>query len=160
MSKSKSVRTLLVIGTVLLHLTSPALARQAAEPGQMMQQAARQQAESEHNRYEVAGITDPVAFEAFFDKLQEAVKAGNKAQVARMVQYPLRINKDGGSRYVQNEQQFLAEYDEIVTPKVKEALLAQNVRETFVNAQGVMVGNGELWLGQSGGKYVWFAVNL
>ena len=33
-----------------------------------------------------------------------------------------------------------------MTAKVKAALLAQKVEETFVNYKGVMVGQGELWI--------------
>lgn len=116
--------------------------------------------EQKPNRYEVAGITNPVAFEAFFGQLQEAVKKGDKNEVANHVKYPLRVNKEGASRFVHGEKQFVTEYDLIMTEKVREALLHQNVTNTFVNDQGVMVGDGELWLGQFGNKFSIFAIKL
>ncbi|MFP3392567.1 hypothetical protein [Brevibacillus sp. SIMBA_040] len=116
--------------------------------------------EQKPNRYEVAGITNPAAFEAFFGQLQQAVKRGDKNKVAKHVKYPLRVNKEGASRFVHDEEQFLTEYDQIMTGNVRQALLQQNVTNTFVNAQGVMVGDGELWLGQFGSEFGIFAINL
>ncbi|MGF9907781.1 hypothetical protein [Brevibacillus porteri] len=112
------------------------------------------------NRYEVAGITNAGAFEAFFGKLQEAVKKNDKTEVAKHIRYPLRVNKDGKSHFIRDEQQFLEEYDRIMTEKVKEAFLQQKVTDAFVNDQGVMVGNGEMWLGQFSNRFVVFAVNV
>ena len=54
----------------------------------------------------------------------------------------------------------MTEYDLIMTGKVRQALLKQNVTNTFVNDQGVMVGDGELWLGQFGNEFGIFAINL
>lgn len=116
-------------------------------------------AQEDMNRYEVAGITDAEAFEQFYRKLQKWVNDENRKAVARHVKYPLRVNKGGQSRFVDSEKQFLDEYDQIMTEKVRHALLQQDVRDTFVNFQGVMVGNGELWLRQSGDKFVIVAIN-
>ncbi|MGG4494258.1 hypothetical protein [Brevibacillus reuszeri] len=95
-----------------------------------------------------------------FAQLQAAVKKGDKHLVAKKMKYPLRVNKEGQSRFVHDEQQFLTEYDQLLTSKVKQALLQQNVADTFVNAQGVMVGDGEIWLGQFGNQFGVFAINL
>ncbi|MFS0554280.1 hypothetical protein [Brevibacillus sp. 179-C9.3 HS] len=112
------------------------------------------------NRYQVAGITNPKAFEAFFVKLQEAVKKNDQTEVAKQMRYPLRVNKDGKSLFIKDEKQFLADYDQIITEKVKEAFLHQKVNDTFVNDQGVMVGNGEMWLGQFLDRFAVFAINV
>lgn len=117
-------------------------------------------AQEETNRYEVAGITDPEAFETFYGKLQKWMSKGNKEAIARHVQYPLRVNKDGQSHFVANDKQFVAEYEQIMTERVRHALQQQDVKQAFVNYQGVMVGNGELWLRQNGDKFVIVAVNL
>ena len=50
--------------------------------------------EQKPNRYEVAGITNPAAFEAFFGQLQKAVKRGDKNVVAKHVKYPLRVKAE------------------------------------------------------------------
>ncbi|WP_312117183.1 hypothetical protein [Brevibacillus reuszeri] len=120
----------------------------------------RGEEEQKPNRYEVAGITDPGAFETFFAKLQAAVEKGDKHLVAKKIKYPLRVNKEGKNRFVHDEQQFLTEYDQLLTSKVKQALLQQKVADTFVNAQGVMVGDGEIWLGKFGNQFGVFAINL
>ncbi|GED29701.1 hypothetical protein ABHN11_09315 [Brevibacillus centrosporus] len=146
----KARRALLVMGIVSGLLYGPAWGKWG-----VFVVAAQETA----NRYEVAGITNPQAFEAFYRKLQVWVAKGNKAAIANHVQYPLRVNKDGQSRLIATEKQFLAEYDRIMTEKVKQALLQQDVKNTFVNYQGVMVGNGELWLREKEKKFVIVAVN-
>ena len=36
-------------------------------------------------------------------------------------------------------------FDEIITDKVRAAVMAQDYATLFVNAEGAMFGNGELW---------------
>ncbi|WP_235442472.1 MULTISPECIES: hypothetical protein [Bacillales] len=43
---------------------------------------------------------------------------------------------------------------------ITNAFLQQKVTDTFVNDQGVMVGNGEIWLGQFSDRFVVFAINV
>lgn len=140
----------IVLGAAIALLPSPCFASFLPGPAATPER---------QNRYEVAGITDPAAFEAFFTKMQEWVTKGDKAKVAQHVQYPLRVNKEGKSKSIKNEKQFVSEYDQIMTDKVKNAYLQQHVTDTFVNYQGVMVGNGEMWLGQNGNKFVIVAIN-
>ena len=59
--------------------------------------------------------------------------------------------------------EFIDNYDEIMTPPVRKAIVEQKVANLFVNWQGVMVGNGEAWLSVSGKepkRYGIIAVNL
>ncbi|MFC3747168.1 hypothetical protein [Paenibacillus sp. GCM10012306] len=46
-----------------------------------------------------------------------------------------------------------------MTAKVKKKLLSQQEDKLFVNWQGVMVGDGELWIGQVDKKIGVIAVN-
>ncbi|WP_052676052.1 stalk domain-containing protein [Paenibacillus sp. IHBB 10380] len=101
------------------------------------------------NRYEVAGIEYPQEFEAFFSKVQKRVADGDKAGVADLVHYPLNVNSNGKTAVIKTKQQFINEYDQIMTDKVQKALKNQEVQNTFVNYQGVMVGDGEIWFNVS-----------
>ena len=61
---------------------------------------------------------------------------------------------------INNAQEMLANYDSVFTENVKKAVAGEKVEDLFVNAQGVMVGNGELWLGVAEGeKYYILSVN-
>ncbi|MFC4775789.1 copper amine oxidase N-terminal domain-containing protein [Paenibacillus sp. GCM10023252] len=101
------------------------------------------------NRYEVAGIDDPKAFEAFYSEVQKLVAAGEKSKVADYVKYPLSVYKDGKATVYETKEQFIAGYDDIMTDKVKQALAGQKAEDTFVNYKGVMVGDGEIWFNVS-----------
>ncbi|MFF2092225.1 hypothetical protein [Paenibacillus sp. NPDC058174] len=113
----------------------------------------------QNNPYEVAGIDNAAAFSKYFSKLQKEVKANKKEAVADLVAYPLRVNSSGKSIEIKTKKQFIAKYNQIFTDKVKKKLLAQKEDELFVNWKGVMVGDGEVWIGQFGKKIGVFAIN-
>ena len=121
------------------------------------------------NRYAVAGIENAAEFEKTFADVQAAVAANARSKVADHILYPLRVNgwtdevKGKGAVNFDTRQEVLDNYDEIFTPQVKAALAKQKVAELFVNWQGVMVGNGEIWLSVSEKtprRYGIIAVNL
>ncbi|WP_322906287.1 hypothetical protein [Paenibacillus campi] len=108
----------------------------------------------------VAGFDSAKQFTGYFANLKRAVAKGNLDAVAKRVSYPLAVNgANGKKRSILNEKQFLKEYNSIMTAKVRNALAQQNVNDVFVNYRGVMVGNGELWIGVVGGKPGIYAVN-
>ncbi|WP_256700884.1 hypothetical protein [Paenibacillus sp. P46E] len=112
-----------------------------------------------NNPYEIAGIKNPVVFEHNFSLLQKYVKAGKKSDVAHLMLYPLKVNNKGKTIEIKTKKDFIAKYDKIMTAKVKKALLAQKLDKVFINSKGVMVGNGELWMGQFEEQVGVFAIN-
>lgn len=112
-----------------------------------------------NNPYEVAGIKNPIVFEHNFSLLQKNVKEGKKTEAANLMVYPLKVNHNGKTMQIKTKKDFIAKYDKIITAKVKQALLAQKVDKVFVNWKGVMVGNGELWMGQVGEQVGVFVIN-
>ena len=111
------------------------------------------------NRYEIAGIDNPVVFEHNFSLLQKYVKEGKKSDVANLMVYPLRVNSKGKFIEIKTKKDFIAKYDKIMTAQVKKALLAQKLDKVFINSKGVMIGNGDLWMGQFGEQVGVFAIN-
>jgi len=86
-----------VFGGALLMSPAICLARETSHPVEPVGCYAIHrlgEGEQKPNRYEVAGITNPVAFEAFFGQLQKAVKRGDKNVVAKHVKYPLRVKAE------------------------------------------------------------------
>lgn len=114
------------------------------------------------NKYAVAGIEDAAAFEQYFNSLKQLIARDDKKAVADSFIYPVSIVIDDKKTTFQNADEMVAQYDKVFTDKVKEAVAKQKVEDLFVNYQGVMVGNGELWLGvnvDNGEEYYILSVN-
>ncbi len=85
---------------------------------------------------------------AFFQRLQAAVKVGDKAQLASMVSYPLRTSQHGHRVKIRNRQQFLQAYSQVFSAPVICAVEAAEPSDVWGNYQGFMVGNGVIWSDQ------------
>jgi hypothetical protein len=81
----------------------------------------------------------------FLRELQSAVSGHARVRVAAMVNYPLRTRITGKWVRLQTPAQFLAHYDDLLTPKIQEAISRQTCGDLFSNSQGVMIGAGEVW---------------
>ncbi len=99
-------------------------------------------------RYSNAGIDNDAAVEAFFLELKEAVSKDDQSKVADMINYPLNVNGRGHKEVIRKKSDLLKRYQSVFTPQVKVALSKQEVSDLFVNSQGVMIGNGEIWFNQ------------
>jgi hypothetical protein len=89
------------------------------------------------------GEHDP--YRAFLRALQTAVAADDRKQVAAMVSYPLRAKLHGHALSIHTTQQFLSHYDELLPRATRTLIAAQTYEALFVNAQGVMIGSGQVW---------------
>ncbi len=85
---------------------------------------------------------------AFFEKLQTAVKAGDKNQLSSMVVYPLRSFQNGKRIQIRSRDQFLRQYSQLLTPAVVCAIEAAKISDVWGNDQGFMVGRGVIWWDQ------------
>lgn len=103
------------------------------------------------DRYEAAGIEDAAAAERFFRRLQTAVARNERAEVAGMVAYPLRVRVDGRTVVLRNKADLLRRYSQVFNRRVRQALAGQKADRLFVNWQGVMIGNGQIWFNQQPG---------
>jgi hypothetical protein len=73
--------------------------------------------------------------------------------VASVISYPFDKGK------IKNEETFKSKYDLYFTVKVKKALQQQNFNQIFLNYQGVMIGNGEIWLNEINKSFKITAIN-
>ena len=112
------------------------------------------------NRYELIGITNAKEFEKSFNTIKHLVKNNEKSKVANYVSYPLNVNKEDKKIKIQSKEDFIKNYNSIITENVKKALLDQDVAKTFVNYQGVMVGSGEIWFTHVKNKAMIYAINI
>ena len=112
------------------------------------------------NPYEVAGISNPAHVPQFLNQLKRAMAADNRAAVAAMVQYPLTIILPSGRRKTYSDPASLtADYATVFTPDVVSAVASAQVGNLFVRDQGVMIGQGEIWMNQVGGRMKIITVN-
>jgi hypothetical protein len=84
-------------------------------------------------------------YQTFFDRLKKAIGSDDRAAVAAMVDYPFHARIRGKALKIKDASQFIADYDQIMTGKVKTAVAKQTYATLFANAQGIMIGDGEVW---------------
>lgn len=89
-------------------------------------------------------------YAVFFSKLQKAIASNDKAAVSAMVDYPFVAHSKGKGVMIKDAKQFVAQYDKLITPKVKAAVDKQTYATLFTNWQGVMIGRGEIWFSGMG----------
>lgn len=133
------MKRLLVSALAVLLLSSPVFAQSAADMNKSFDQ--------------LFGAHKPYA--EFFAKLQAAIAAGDKATVAGLVDYPFQARIGDKAIKVRDAAHFIADYDRVITAKVKAAVAKQTYATLFANWQGVMIGDGEIWFSGIGdGKQV------
>jgi hypothetical protein len=89
----------------------------------------------------------------FYYAFKRAVASDDRKAVATMVRYPLVIAKAKGKKSVRIKRpaDLVAKYSEVVTPCVQKVILAQRISRLFCRDQGVMFGNGEVWIDEPTG---------
>lgn len=100
------------------------------------------------SRYNAAGIDDADEFDETFELLQTALADNDRDTFADYIAYPIKVTIDGNRTEIKNKEEFLQYFDEIMNENVKNAFLNQKIEEVFVNYQGIMVGDGQIWLNQ------------
>jgi hypothetical protein len=112
------------------------------------------------NPYAAAGISNPAHVTQFLARLRQAVAADDHATVAAMVNYPLTVSSSGGRPMTYRDAAALsANYARVFTPEVKAAVAAANADNLFARDQGVMIGNGEIWMNEIRGSMKIITVN-
>jgi hypothetical protein len=80
-----------------------------------------------------------------FSGVQEAALF-NPIDIAGYGLYPLTINANGESYEVVDEQDFLDNFDDLVSQETIEAIANQDVDDLIVTSEGVGIGAGALWI--------------
>lgn len=138
----KKAMILLVSG--LLAMSAPVLAQTAADTNKSLDSL----------------FGDHKPYADFFSKLQTAVGAGDKQTVAGMVDYPFQARIGGKAVKINDTKHFVADYDKIITAKVKGAVAKQTYPTLFASWQGVMIGDGEVWFAETGKDEKHMAVKI
>jgi hypothetical protein len=91
-------------------------------------------------------IGDHVKVEHLLTDLQRSVASHNAAAVAALVHYPIKVTSGKHPITIKTPTEFIADYDRIITLDISEAILKQKYDALFVNSQGAMLGEGEVWI--------------
>jgi len=82
----------------------------------------------------------------FFEQLKQNVAKENKEQVAKLVDYPLKVNIKGKKTVIKNNVDFVRNYSEIITSHIAKAITTQKYADLFSRDTGIMIGQqGEVW---------------
>jgi inhibitor of cysteine peptidase len=112
------------------------------------------------SRYRAAGIDDPAGFEKYFREVQSLIVQGDRQEVVKHFRYPVELNIDNASVTINDEMELLDRYDAVFNNNVVNAVAGQKTEDLFVNAMGVMVGDGQVWFGVTDqGEYFILSVN-
>jgi len=115
-----------------------ALAMAAAAPG-----PARSDEATSARLDALFGAHEP--YESFLARLQEAVAAEDRRSVAAMIAYPLETRVAGEPATLAAPEDVVRRYDQLFMAPVVAAIARQTYATLFATAEGVMVGDGEIW---------------
>ncbi|HET9930072.1 MAG TPA: hypothetical protein VFQ35_05285 [Polyangiaceae bacterium] len=93
--------------------------------------------------FEAAGLTREKAAR-FVLTLKDALARDDRDALAGLVAYPMTVRVNGKTRVVKDRAELLRDYDQLFTPKVREAVLAQHVEHLKATGRGAEIGRGEL----------------
>ena len=108
-----------------------------------MPAGARQRSTSESIQ---ALLGDSARYRETITAFQAAIDTHDAAGVAALVSYPITVRIGGSNRTIKTPQEFVAGYDCIITPAIAAAVRDEPYGDMMVNAKGVMLGRGEVWI--------------
>lgn len=85
-------------------------------------------------------------YETAIKAFRQAVAEGNKSDVAAFIRYPIVVEIGGKKRTIASHDAFERAYGSIMTADIVDAVKSQKYGDLFVNDQGIMFGNGEVWV--------------
>lgn len=91
-------------------------------------------------------LGDHAVYKEAIEAIQFAIAEGDATGVAAWVAYPITVPVAGEDVVIENEAQFIERYDGFMTDDIVEAVATQDYEDLFVNSDGVMFGNGQLWI--------------
>lgn len=110
-----------------------------------MTQTSSVHASSFQQRYDFWGSDQNI--ENLMKKIKQSIADGEKEWLANHIRYPIKTALNGKKETtVKNKQQFIDNFEQIFYPAYKEKIKKLCVCNMFYNMQGIMLGNGEIWI--------------
>ncbi len=85
-------------------------------------------------------------FEAAFHAVQDAVADHDAEAFAAWVAYPIGVKIEGEDVVLETPEQLVDQYDSFMTEEITAAVTGQRYEEVLVNFQGLMFGDGQVWI--------------
>jgi hypothetical protein len=105
----------------------------------------------------IFGVGDAKSFLAFDQELRAAITKQDAVAMAFLVQFPLRVNSERGKYSLNDPAALQSHFQEVFPSAVQKAILDQKVEGMFCRGDGVMYGNGEVWVNATN---LGFAINV
>ena len=109
-------------------------------------QGAAQTATADLDKSIDLSVGSHVKVEHLLTELQASVAKHNTAAVAALVHYPIKVDPGKHPITIKSPKTFIKDYDNIITHDISDVILKQKYEALFVNSQGVMLGDGEVWI--------------
>lgn len=90
---------------------------------------------------------DAAGFDRPLRQLVKAMRSGDAESIAGLAEYPLTVKANGESYDVESAEDFIDNFDDLVTPETRRAVGRQLYDDLFVNSDGVMLAGGAVWMG-------------
>jgi hypothetical protein len=101
---------------------------------------------SPYQRYSDFSASDKDV-EKFMRKVKLSIAESDKEWIANNIRYPLNTTLNGQEKItIKNKQQLIDNFEQIFYPAYKEEIQKHCVCNMFYNSQGIMLGNGEIWI--------------
>ncbi|MEK1890597.1 MAG: DUF1176 domain-containing protein [Phyllobacterium sp.] len=91
-------------------------------------------------------LGDPAPYRQLISELQNALKNHDSAAIAALVSYPISVTVGSKQQTMKSPKDFIANYNAIMTPQIVAATATEAYEDLFVNYQGIMLGEGEIWI--------------
>ena len=101
---------------------------------------------TDHDKSIDLSVGNHVRVQQILTELQQAVSKHNAPAVAALVHYPIKVNPGKKPFTIKNEKEFINDYDRIITHDIQDAIFKQKYDTLFVNSEGAMIGDGEVWI--------------
>ena len=107
---------------------------------------------------ENVGLNEKESFLTFFPLLTKAAQSSDPKKLAPFIHFPLKVN--GIKTYeIKNQKDFEDKFKLIFSQKLLSVLVEQKMDKLFCQYQGIMYGNGEIWVNKKNGKLGITAIN-
>ncbi|WP_159946678.1 hypothetical protein [Rhizobium sp. 18065] len=85
-------------------------------------------------------------FKSTIADLQARIANEDSIAVSAFIDYPITVTINGRRKTLRQAEDLEPLYYDIFTPEITEVIVNQDYGSLFVNGDGVMFGNGEVWM--------------
>ena len=97
-------------------------------------------------KYSVMGVDDDAVVDSFFLEIQQDLRTDNAKSLSQKIKYPFRVFLVDSRLKLNSAQDFIDNYNTIITPEFKHALLCETIEDLHYGSAGVVVARGLVYL--------------